>query len=95
MTLPRQLRLRAARGAVVAGPRLCWELTDLVSGQPPSFAFTARIAPVARPGAGFALTGDLTGANFTATRAAATVQVPLRLVACTSHVGRLQARIAC
>jgi uncharacterized repeat protein (TIGR01451 family) len=97
VTLPRQLRLRAAPGSVTAGSRPCWELTDLISGHPQSFRFTARIGSVSGSGAAFAVTGRLTGHNFAATQAAAPVQVPPRPVACAAgvRVGNPRATIAC
>lgn len=95
VTLPKQLRLIAARGAIAAGSRLCWALMDLVSGAPQSFRFTARVGSVARSGAALPVNARLAGTNFAPTRATAVIQVPPRPVACTSSVGRPHARIAC
>ena len=96
VTLPERLRLTAAPGAITNGSRVCWDLTDLVSGQPRSLRISARVGSVSRTGAVFGVKARLTGANFAARGAAATVEVPPRAVACASSVsGRPHARIAC
>jgi uncharacterized repeat protein (TIGR01451 family) len=93
--LPKTLRLTAARGAIASRSRLCWKLTDLVSGRPRSFRFSARVRSVPRSGTALAVKTRLSGSNFITTRAAAVVQVPPRPVACTSSINRPRARIVC
>jgi uncharacterized repeat protein (TIGR01451 family) len=96
VTLPARLRLTAAPGAIAAGSRVCWDLTDLVRGKLQSFRLAARVGSVSRTGAAFAVRARLTGANFAARRSIATVQVPRKPVACTSSLNaRPLARIAC
>jgi uncharacterized repeat protein (TIGR01451 family) len=89
VTLPRQLRVTRAPGALAGARRLCWDADALVSGAPRTFHFSARILSV--PGvnaAALAVHARLTGANFVASDAAATVQVPPRVVvACPSSSG--------
>jgi hypothetical protein len=95
VALPPPFRLVAAPGAIVTGSRLCWDSTDLINGNPQTFRFTARVASVPKSGAAFAVTASLSGANFAVARAAASVQVPPRPVACPSSVRRPRARVAC
>ena len=95
VTLPKQLRTVRAAGAVAAGGRLCWDADALVNGSPRTFRFSARV--VSASASALAVEARLTGANFAATRAAATVAVPPRpVVACPSSSGpRPPARITC
>lgn len=97
VTLPPGLRLTSAPGAATTRSRACWRLTDLISGHPRDLRFSARIGPVRRSGAALSVSGRLSGANFTATRASTAVGVPpRRVVACPS--GRRSdpiGRIAC
>ena len=96
VTLPRQLKLRAAPGAATTGSRLCWELGDLVNGRPRTFRFTARVDPTTPAGASVAARARLTGANFAVTRASAVVLVPRAPTACASRARAVPlARIAC
>jgi uncharacterized repeat protein (TIGR01451 family) len=89
VTLPRQLRVTAAPGAVAGAGRVCWDLDALVNGTPRSFRFSARIvSPTSSSATTLAVHARLTGANFAASRAAAAVQVPPRpVLACPSRVG--------
>ena len=89
VTLPRQLRVTRAPGAVAATGRLCWDTDALVNGAPRTFHFSARIVSSSRISAStLAVHAKLTGANFAAGRAAAAVQVPPRVVvACPSSSG--------
>ena len=95
VTLPRQLRVVRAAGAVAGGGRLCWDSDALVSGSPRTFRFSARV--VSSSATTLALHATLTGANFAARRATATLAVPPRLVvACPSRSGPSPpGRIAC
>jgi uncharacterized repeat protein (TIGR01451 family) len=86
VTLPPGLRLTSAPSATSSASRLCWSLTDLVSGQPQSFRFRARVGAVPSSGANFAVGGRLTGANFAAADATAAVLAPPSVVACPSSV---------
>jgi uncharacterized repeat protein (TIGR01451 family) len=87
LTLPPHLRLVAAPGAIVDRSRVCWNRTDLIPGRPQSFVLRARVGPLPPAGATIGLAARLTGANFTARRAATSVQVPPRhLVACASSL---------
>ncbi len=96
VSLPRQLKLRAAPGAMATGSRLCWELGDLVSGRPQTFRFSARVGSAIPAGASLVVPAHLTGANFAATRARAVVLVPRAPTACASRVRHAPlARIAC
>jgi uncharacterized repeat protein (TIGR01451 family) len=96
VALPRQLKLRAAPGAMATGPRLCWELGDLISGHSRTFRFTARVGSATPAGASVAVPARLTGANFTATRARAVVLIPRAPTACASGARAAPlARIAC
>ena len=84
VTVPSQLRVTTAPGAIAARRRLCWAADALVNGSPRTFRFSARIVSVPRATAAtLAVHGTLTGTNFAASRATATVQVPPRaVVAC-------------
>jgi hypothetical protein len=95
VTLPRQLRVVRAPGAVAGAGRLCWDADALVNGSPRTFRFSARI--VSSSAMTLAVHARLTGANFAASRAAATVAVPPRpVVACPSTASpRPPGRIAC
>ncbi len=95
VTLPRQLRVVRAAGAVASAGRLCWDSDALVNGSPRTFRFSARV--VSSAATALAVQARLTGANFAASRAAATVAVPPRpVVACPSSSGRVRpGRIAC
>ncbi len=96
VSLPRQLKLRAAPGAMATGSRLCWELGDLVSGRPRTFRFTARVGSAVAAGGSVAVPARLTGANFAATRARAVVLVPRAPTGCASRARAAPlARIAC
>jgi uncharacterized repeat protein (TIGR01451 family) len=96
VALPAGLRLISAPGATSGTSRLCWSLTDLISGRPQSFRFQARVSAVPSSGANFAVQGQLTGANFASTRAMGAVLAPPRVVACpSSAVTDPWARIAC
>ena len=86
VTLPRQLRVVRAAGAVASARRLCWDSDALVNGSPQTFRFSARV--VSSPATTFAVQARLTGANFAASRAATNVAVPPRpVVACPSSSG--------
>ena len=86
VTLPRQLHVVHAPGAVADAGRLCWDTDALVNGSPRTFRFSARI--VSSSATTLAVQARLTGANFAASRAAATVAVPPRpVVACPSSSG--------
>lgn len=88
VTLPSQLRVTRAPGAVASRGRLCWAADALVNGAPRSFRFSARIASVGPVGATtLAVHARLTGGNFAASQAAAAVQVPPRAVACPARSG--------
>ena len=94
--LPSGLRLTSAPGATATRSRVCWRLTDLISGRTQSFRFRARVGSAVRSGATLTVGGQLAGANFRATRASASVQVPPRVVACPSSVRpNPRGRIAC
>ncbi len=95
VAVPRTLRVTSAPGAVAGRARLCWDLDALVSGRPMSFRFSARVV-AARGASATSLTvpARLTGANFAASRAIATVLLARRPVACASGAGP-PARIAC
>ena len=96
VTLPARLHLTAAPAATTDGTQVCWRMTDLVTGHPRTFRLRARIAAAHTSGATLAVHGRLTGENFGVTRAAASVQVPRRAVACPSRVlVTPRARIAC
>ena len=96
VTLPPGLRLTSAPGAMTGRSEVCWRLVDLISGKPQSFRFRARLRRVPGSGANLAVRGRLSGANFTATRASAAVQVPPRVVACPSSARPdPRGRIAC
>ena len=96
VSLPRQLKLRAAPGAMTTGSRLCWEVGALVSGRPRTFRFSARLGSAIPAGASVAVPAHLTGANFAATRARAVVLVPRAPTACASRARSAPlARIAC
>jgi uncharacterized repeat protein (TIGR01451 family) len=96
VSLPRQLKLRSAPGAMATGSRLCWELGDLVSGRPHAFRFTARVGSAIPAGGSVAVPARLTGANFAPTRATAVVLVPRAPTACASRTRAAPlARIAC
>ncbi|MGZ4179392.1 MAG: hypothetical protein ACXVUL_01720 [Solirubrobacteraceae bacterium] len=96
VSLPRQLKLRAAPGAMATGSRLCWELGDLVSGRPRTFRFTARVGSAVPAGGSVAVPARLTGANFAATRARAVFLVPRAPTGCASRARAAPlARIAC
>ena len=86
VALPSGLRLVSGAAATTSASRLCWTLTDLMSGRPQSFRFRARVGAVPSSGANFAVHGRLTGANFGATDAAAAVFAPPAVVACPSSV---------
>jgi large repetitive protein len=86
VTLPKQLRVVRAAGAVAGAGRLCWDADALVNGSPRTFRFSARI--VSSSATALAVRARLTGANFAASRAAATVAVPPRpVLACPSSSG--------
>ena len=87
---------RAGRGRRRAA-RLCWDSDALVNGSPRTFRFSARIVSSGVDATTLAVHARLTGANFAASRAAATVQVPPRpVVACPSSSGPAPTgRIAC
>jgi uncharacterized repeat protein (TIGR01451 family) len=86
VTLPRQLRVVRAAGAVAGAGRLCWDADALVSGSPRTFRFSARI--VSSSATTLAVRASLTGANFAGRRATATVAVPPRpVVACPASSG--------
>ena len=95
VAVPRTLRVTSAPGAVAGRARLCWDLDALVSGRPMSFRFSARVV-AARGASATSLNvpARLTGANFAAARATATVLLLPRPVACASGAGP-PARIAC
>jgi uncharacterized repeat protein (TIGR01451 family) len=100
VVIPNSLRVTSAPGAVAGRRRLCWDLDALVSGRPMSFRFAARVV-AARGGSGrgasagsLSVPARLTGANFAAARATATVLLSRRPVACASGAGP-PARIAC
>ena len=97
VTFPPGLRVTSAPGdASLIGARVCWGLTDLVSGRPRSFRLRVRVGPAPRSGATLAVRGRLTGENFAAARASAAVQVTPRLVACPSSARPVPlGRIAC
>jgi large repetitive protein len=98
VTVPSQLRVTTAPGAVASGGRLCWGTDALISGAPRTFRFSARIvSPSTVSATALAVHARLTGANFSASSAAATVQVPPRaVVACPSSSGSAPpGRIAC
>ena len=96
VTLPPGLRVTSAPGAIASGSRVCWRLTDLISGRSQSFRFRARVTAVPRSGATFSVSGRLTGANFAATHASALVQAPPYMVACPSSARTgPQGQIAC
>ena len=93
---PRQLKLRAAPGAMATGSRLCWELSDLISGHAHTFRFSARVGSAIPAGGSVAVPARLTGANFAATRATAVILVPRAPTACASQAQAAPlARIAC
>jgi uncharacterized repeat protein (TIGR01451 family) len=86
VALPAQLRVTAAPGALAGRSRLCWDADALVNGAPRTFRFSARVVSSSATTLGVRAT--LTGANFAATRAAATVAVPPRsVVACPASSG--------
>ncbi len=92
VTLPRQLRVTRAPGAIVRAGRLCWGADALVNGAPRTFRFSART--VSSSATTLAVHARLTGTNFAVTRAAAPVAVPPRpVVACPASSG--SGRIAC
>jgi uncharacterized repeat protein (TIGR01451 family) len=95
VAVPRTLRVTSAPGAVAGRARLCWDLDALVSGRPMSFRFSARVV-AARGASATSLNvpARLTGANFAAARAVATVLLARRPIACASGAGP-PARIAC
>ncbi|MGZ4305705.1 MAG: hypothetical protein ACXVSL_12680 [Solirubrobacteraceae bacterium] len=96
VTLAARLHLTAAPAATTDGTQVCWRVIDLVAGHPRNFQLRARIAAAHTSGATLAVHGRLTGENFGVTRAAASVQVPRRAVACPSRVlVTPRARIAC
>ena len=98
VTLPKQLRVTRAPGAVAGRGRLCWDIDALVNGSPRTFRFSARIvSPPSSSMGTLAVPARLTGANFAASRAATTVQVlPARVVACPSSSAPVSpGRIAC
>jgi hypothetical protein len=87
VTLPSGLRLTAAPSASATASGACWRPTDLISGQTQSLHFNARVVgQVPRSGATFSITGQLTGDNFNATTASTAVQVPPRVIGCSSSV---------
>ena len=83
--LPPGLRLISAPGATSSVSMLCRLFTDLISGQPKSFRFRARVGAVPRAGANFSVRGRLTGSNFAPTGATAAVLAPPPVVACPSR----------
>ena len=96
VSLPKHLKLRAAPGATATGSRLCWELSDLISGHARTFRFSARVGSATPAGASVAVPARLTGANFAATRATAVILVPRAPTACASQAQAAPlARIAC
>jgi uncharacterized repeat protein (TIGR01451 family) len=96
VTLPSGLRLVSAPGATSSASRVCWPLTDLIGGRPQSFRFRARVGAGASSGASIAVRGQLTGANFAATRALADLLTPAPVVACPSSAKPdPRGRIAC
>ena len=98
VTVPSQLRVTTAPGAVAGAGRLCWDTDALVNGAPRTFRFSARIvSPSSVSATVLAVHARLTGANFAPASAAATVQVPPRaVVACPSSSGSAPpGRIAC
>ncbi len=96
VTLPARLRLTSAGEATTNGKMVCWRMTDLVAGQPQTFRLRARIATARTAGTTLSVHGRISGENFAPTRAAASVLVPRRAVACTSRaLEGLLARIAC
>ncbi len=96
VVLPSGLRVTSAGGATSSASRVCWPLTDLISGRPQSFRFRARVGAVPRSGANFAVRGRLTGSNFAATLATAAVLAPPPVVACPSSAkADPWGRIAC
>jgi hypothetical protein len=86
VTLPSGLRLTSAPSASATASGVCWRLTELIGGQNQSVRFNARVGQVPRRGASFSITGQLSGDNFNATRAATAVKVPPRFIACSSNV---------
>jgi hypothetical protein len=97
VTFPPGLRVTSAPGnASLIHARVCWELTDLVRGQPQSLRLSAWLGPPPSSRATLAVHGLLSGDNFAVARAAAAVQVTPRVVACPSNAGPVpRARIAC
>ncbi|HUA69477.1 MAG TPA: DUF11 domain-containing protein [Solirubrobacteraceae bacterium] len=86
VTLPRQLRVVRAPGAVAGAGRLCWDADALVNGSPRTFRFSARV--VSSSATTLSVQARLTGANFAASRATTAVAVPPRaVVACPSSSG--------
>jgi uncharacterized repeat protein (TIGR01451 family) len=86
VTVPRQLRVVHAAGAVAGAGRLCWDADALVNGSPRTFRFSARV--VSSSATTFAVQARLSGANFAANRSAATIAVlPSPAVACPSSSG--------
>jgi uncharacterized repeat protein (TIGR01451 family) len=87
LALPHALNLvtpPAAPGLTAGSFRLCRQLTDLTSGQAQTFRFRARLGATSNQGATVAVRGQLTGANFSATSASATVHVSPRVTGCPS-----------
>jgi uncharacterized repeat protein (TIGR01451 family) len=84
VALPSGLRLTSAPGATSSASQVCWRLTDLMSGQPQSFRFRARVGAVPSTGVSFSVRGRLTGSNFAPTRATAALLAPPRVLACPS-----------
>jgi large repetitive protein len=97
-TVPRQLRVTRAPGAVGGVGRLCWDADALANGTPRTFRFSARIvSPSSVTASTLAVHARLTGENFAASSAAAAIQVPPpAVVACPSSAGPDRpGRIAC
>jgi uncharacterized repeat protein (TIGR01451 family) len=78
VTLPSGLRLTSAPNGSATPSRVCWGLTDLISGQNQSFRFSARVDQVPRAGATFSISGQLAGDNFTTTRTSARPRITAR-----------------
>ena len=95
VTIPRQLHVVRAAGAAAGLGHLCWATDALINGSPRTFRFSARI--LSSSATTVAVQARLTGANFAASRAAATVAVPPQaVVACPSSRGSgPPGRIAC
>jgi uncharacterized repeat protein (TIGR01451 family) len=83
VTLPSGLRLTSAPSGSATPSRVCWQLTDLISGRAQSFRFRARVGQVPRSAATLSITGQLLGVNFTAARASAATRIRSGLASAT------------